>query len=98
MDEICRGVRLEIDRPGPSYTIDTLQTLAETLAPSTLYFITGADALDERTRRFEEQCRYEGPGQLFVRLFARPKGLCERLRVFRFLVFWLFLSPCSRCQ
>ena len=37
--------RLEIDRPGPSYTIDTLHMLAETLASSTLYFITGADAL-----------------------------------------------------
>ncbi len=48
--------RLEIDRPGPSYTIDTLQTLAETLAPSTLYFITGADALAgiETWYRYEE--------------------------------------------
>ncbi|MBC7234880.1 MAG: nicotinate-nucleotide adenylyltransferase [Chloroflexi bacterium] len=37
--------RIELDREGPSYTIDTLRTLRSLLAPSALYFIMGADAL-----------------------------------------------------
>jgi len=36
---------LEIEREGPSYTIDTLRTLRELLPEQELYFITGADAL-----------------------------------------------------
>ena len=38
--------RVDIDRPGPTYTIDTLRDLADANGPATdLYFITGADAL-----------------------------------------------------
>src|ERR1700735_3645190 len=38
--------RVDIDRPGPTYTIDTLRELSEANGPGTdLYFITGADAL-----------------------------------------------------
>ena len=38
--------RLEIDRGGISYTIDTLRALREQLGPETeLFFITGADAI-----------------------------------------------------
>jgi nicotinate-nucleotide adenylyltransferase len=38
--------RLDIDRPGPTYTIDTLRDLrAERGADAALFFITGADAL-----------------------------------------------------
>jgi nicotinate-nucleotide adenylyltransferase len=38
--------RLDIDRPGPTYTIDTLRDLrAERGADAEFYFITGADAL-----------------------------------------------------
>ncbi len=38
--------RLEIDRPGLDYTVDTLQYLAAHLAPDVrLFFITGADAV-----------------------------------------------------
>ena len=38
--------RVDIDRPGPTYTIDTLRDLAYANGPHTdLYFITGADAL-----------------------------------------------------
>jgi nicotinate-nucleotide adenylyltransferase len=38
--------RVDIDRPGPTYTIDTLKDLADANGPGTdLYFITGADAL-----------------------------------------------------
>jgi nicotinate-nucleotide adenylyltransferase len=38
--------RLDIDRPGPTYTIDTLRDLRAELGEATeLFFITGADAL-----------------------------------------------------
>ena len=39
--------RADIDRPGPTYTIDTLRDLHDANGPDAdLYFITGADALE----------------------------------------------------
>src|SRR3954469_20057301 len=37
--------RVDIDRAGTTYTIDTLRDLKEQLPDAELYFITGADAL-----------------------------------------------------
>ena len=37
--------RVDIDRPGPTYTIDTLKDLQKAHPDADLYFITGADAL-----------------------------------------------------
>jgi nicotinate-nucleotide adenylyltransferase len=37
--------RVDIDRAGPTYTIDTLRDLRAELPDADLYFITGADAL-----------------------------------------------------
>jgi len=37
--------RVDIDRSGPTYTIDTLRDLSEKIPDADLYFITGADAL-----------------------------------------------------
>ena len=37
--------RVDVDRPGPTYTIDTLRALHETCGDAELFFITGADAL-----------------------------------------------------
>jgi nicotinate-nucleotide adenylyltransferase len=37
--------RIEVDRPGPTYTIDTLRELRQAHADAELFFITGADAL-----------------------------------------------------
>jgi nicotinate-nucleotide adenylyltransferase len=37
--------RVDIDRPGPTYTIDTLRDLHKAHQDADLYFITGADAL-----------------------------------------------------
>lgn len=37
--------RVDIDRDGPTYTLDTLQDLREQFPDAQLYFITGADAL-----------------------------------------------------
>jgi nicotinate-nucleotide adenylyltransferase len=39
--------RVDIDREGPTYTIDTLRDLHEELSDAELYFITGADALSD---------------------------------------------------
>jgi nicotinate-nucleotide adenylyltransferase len=37
--------RMEVDRVGPSYTVDTLRDLTERLPDDELFFITGADAI-----------------------------------------------------
>ncbi|WP_437440556.1 nicotinate-nucleotide adenylyltransferase [Nocardioides eburneus] len=39
--------RVDIDRGGPTYTLDTLRDLAAALPEAELFFITGADALAE---------------------------------------------------
>ncbi|MFL6090431.1 MAG: nicotinate-nucleotide adenylyltransferase [Aeromicrobium sp.] len=39
--------RVDIDRDGPTYTIDTLRELHVSLPDTELYFITGADALQQ---------------------------------------------------
>jgi nicotinate-nucleotide adenylyltransferase len=39
--------RVDVDRGGPTYTIDTLRDLAQVMPDADLYFITGADALAE---------------------------------------------------
>lgn len=39
--------RVDIDRPGPTYTIDTLHDLHEMYPDAELFFITGADALQQ---------------------------------------------------
>ena len=38
---------LELERPGPSYTVDTLRELARRLAPARPVFIVGSDAMAE---------------------------------------------------
>ncbi len=42
-----RVSRVEIDREGPTYTVDTLRLLAAENPDAELYFITGADAMFE---------------------------------------------------
>ncbi|MCW2608680.1 MAG: nicotinate-nicotinamide nucleotide adenylyltransferase [Frankiales bacterium] len=37
--------RADVDRPGPTYTIDTLRDLRQTYEGAELFFITGSDAL-----------------------------------------------------
>ncbi|GIV01043.1 MAG: putative nicotinate-nucleotide adenylyltransferase [Actinomycetota bacterium] len=39
--------RIEIDRPGPTYTVDTLRALREQHPGAELFFVTGADAMLE---------------------------------------------------
>jgi nicotinate-nucleotide adenylyltransferase len=42
-----RVSRVDIDRAGPTYTVDTLRDLHAELPDADLYFITGADALTD---------------------------------------------------
>lgn len=39
--------RIEIDRPGPTYTVDTLRALRQQHPDAELFFVTGADAMLE---------------------------------------------------
>ncbi|MFI9006522.1 nicotinate-nucleotide adenylyltransferase [Actinosynnema sp. NPDC053489] len=39
--------RVDIDRPGPTYTVDTLTDLKRSHPDADLFFITGADALEQ---------------------------------------------------
>src|SRR5690242_362165 len=39
--------RVDVDREGPTYTIDTLRDLAGQIPDAEMYFITGADALGQ---------------------------------------------------
>jgi len=39
--------RVDIDRAGPTYTIDTLRDLKDAMPDADLFFITGADALSD---------------------------------------------------
>jgi nicotinate-nucleotide adenylyltransferase len=39
--------RVDIDRPGPTYTVDTLHDLRAQRPDAELFFITGADALEQ---------------------------------------------------
>ena len=51
--------RLEIDRPGKTYTIDTLRELKAQMPDTDLYFITGADALNQILH-------WKDPGELWA--------------------------------
>ena len=57
--------RVDIDRGGPTYTIDTLSDLKEQRPDAELFFITGADALEQivswrENRRLFELARFVG--------------------------------------
>jgi nicotinate-nucleotide adenylyltransferase len=39
--------RVDIDRAGPTYTVDTIRDIAAQRPDAELYFITGADAMDQ---------------------------------------------------
>ena len=77
--------RVDIDRDGPTYTIDTLRDLHAELPDDDLYFITGADALaDIFTWRSPRSCSSwpsswaaPGPGTRWTRRpcrASRPTG------------------------
>src|SRR3989442_1815673 len=47
--------RIEIDRPGPSYSIDTILELRRTYQAGDLFYITGADAILQIVRDARER-------------------------------------------
>src|ERR1700712_5003813 len=70
--------RVELDRPGPSYTIDTLRHFRRELPDlEALYFITGADAILEILSWHEAENLVDE--FLFIAV-TRPGFILERLR------------------
>jgi nicotinate-nucleotide adenylyltransferase len=86
-----RVSRIEIDRPGPTYTVETLRALRAEIGEAELYFITGADAILQilswkdpeevlAEARFVAATR---PGYDLDRLEKElPQGLEDRVHIF----------------
>ena len=67
--EVCRE---EVDRAGPSFTVDTLQWIRRTLGPAELYCVIGADQL----RVIDTWSRYEDiPRLARLAVMARECGV-----------------------
>ena len=68
---------VEIDRPGPSYTVETVSAFRHLYSSAEIYFITGADAVAEIStwRRIEELLRL-----CWLVAVTRPGYLLEDLR------------------
>jgi nicotinate-nucleotide adenylyltransferase len=89
-DPMFQVSRVEIERPGPTYTLDTLRALKAERPVDELYFITGADAILQiltwkdpeailREARFIAATR---PGYDLDRLEKElPQGLEDRVTV-----------------
>ncbi|MGH2830752.1 MAG: nicotinate-nucleotide adenylyltransferase [Actinomycetota bacterium] len=89
-NERFRVSRIEIDRPGPTYTVDTLASLHDSMGDVELCFITGADAVLEiltwkdpeevlRRARFIACTR---PGYDLDRLAKQlPEGMEDRVEI-----------------
>jgi nicotinate-nucleotide adenylyltransferase len=82
--------RIEIDQPGPTYTVDTLRRLRSELGDQTrLYFITGADAVlhiltwkdREEVLALAEFIAATRPGYDLAKLAERLPGPRERLHL-----------------
>ena len=81
--------RADVDRPGPTYTIDTLRELRETYDDAELFFITGADALAQilgwrSADELFELAHFVGvsrPGYERVDLTGFPDGAVTLLQV-----------------
>jgi nicotinate-nucleotide adenylyltransferase len=79
---------LEVDRSGPSYTVDTLEALQERLSETSLFFVLGRDTLAELPlwkdpRKVIQLCRLVVPPRLGTRdlrhLEEAIPGLLERV-------------------
>ena len=76
---------IEVDRPGPSYTVDTLRELSQRSGADALWFVCGADALAEieAWRNFERLFDYADfavaprPGQARGLEGLLPAGLAR---------------------
>jgi nicotinate-nucleotide adenylyltransferase len=82
--------RVEIDAPGPTYTVDTLRRLRTSLGPDTrLFFVTGADAVleilswkdPEEVLHSAEIIAATRPGWDLSKLFDRVPAAAGRVHV-----------------
>jgi nicotinate-nucleotide adenylyltransferase len=81
--------RIDVDRPGPTYTIDTLRDLRRTHVDAELFFITGSDALAQilgwhAAEELFELAHFVGvsrPGFEPVDLTGFPEGAVTLLEV-----------------
>jgi nicotinate-nucleotide adenylyltransferase len=82
--------RIEIDHPGPTYTVDTLRRLRSELGEATrLYFITGADAVlhiltwkdRDEVLALAEFIAATRPGYDLTKLAERLPGARDRLHL-----------------
>jgi nicotinate-nucleotide adenylyltransferase len=82
--------RIELDRDGPTYTIETLRAMKAAMPDAELFFITGADAIlqiltwkdPEAVLREAEFIAATRPGYDLDRLEKElPRGLEDRVHV-----------------
>ncbi|WP_190239231.1 nicotinate-nucleotide adenylyltransferase [Pelotomaculum schinkii] len=78
---------IEIERPGPTYTIDTVQEISRLYPGAQIFFITGADAVAEilnwkKVERLLSICRFIAAtrpgykqGEIWKKIGALPQGL-----------------------
>jgi nicotinate-nucleotide adenylyltransferase len=75
----CEVLELEIERPGPSYTVDTLAALRERHPEERLWFIVGADALAQLDEWRSPERLFELASFAAARRPGAPGGLAELL-------------------
>lgn len=78
--------RLEIQNPGVSYSIDTVRKLKKANPDSELYFLIGADNIEEiptwkNYRALLEECRFAAISRRLSRLRIRHPALRGRVRL-----------------
>src|SRR5690606_35084659 len=74
-----RVSRLEIDRGGVSYTVDTLREIHEQLPDTELYFLMGADALHDLPKWREPEAICELVTPLVVARAGEPEPKFDAL-------------------
>lgn len=95
--------RVDIDRPGPTYTIDTLSDLHNIFPTAELFFITGADALEKilTWREWEKAFNYATfvgvtrPGYL-LRDTNLPKKYQDRVELVQIPAMAISSTDCRR--
>jgi nicotinate-nucleotide adenylyltransferase len=77
--EAWRGCTIEIDRGGFSYTVETLRQIHEELPEAELFFLIGADALNDVAKWKEPREIFRLATPLVVRRAAQPAPDLEQL-------------------
>ncbi|SJZ93349.1 nicotinate-nucleotide adenylyltransferase [Selenihalanaerobacter shriftii] len=77
--------RIELEREGPSYTIDTVRVFKELLGEVDIYFITGADAILEiftwkKAHQILKECKFIAATRPGYSLSKLKDGIYEKYR------------------